>query len=105
MDNGQQQALLEYIVQQPVIDCHEHTFLPEALPQPVDLWTILRNSDVGDDLISAGMPASARATLCWQDAAAYLPAVHNTGFYRSVLLAFQKLFDFDEAELTETNCA
>lgn len=47
----------------PVIDCHEHTFLPEARPARVDLWTVMRNSDVGDDLISAGMPAAARPDL------------------------------------------
>lgn len=103
MDSGLRQALTIYMAGQPVIDCHEHTFLPQVLPQPVDLWVLLRNSDVGDDLISAGMPASARARLRWQDAAAYLPAVRNTGFYRSLMLAFQNLFDFGEAELTETN--
>jgi predicted TIM-barrel fold metal-dependent hydrolase len=103
MDSGLRQALTNYIAGQPVIDCHEHTFLPQALPQPVDLWVLLRNSDVGDDLISAGMPVSTRSTLGWQDASSYLSAVSNTGFYRSLMLAFQNLFDFGEAELTETN--
>jgi hypothetical protein len=105
MGSGQQQALFDYIVQQPVIDCHEHTFLPKALPQPVDLGTLLRNSDIGDDLISAGMPAAVRATLGWRDVAPYLPAVSNTGFYRSLLLSFQRLFDLAESDLTEANWA
>lgn len=103
MDEGLFEVLHNYIAALPAIDCHEHTFLPERRPQPVDLWTVLRNSDVGDDLISAGMPATSRATLNWEQAAPYLPAVCNTGFYRSLLLAFQDLFDFHENELTATN--
>ncbi len=86
-----------------VIDCHEHTFLPEARPARVDLWTVLRNSDVGDDLISAGMLAADRPALNWARAAPYLPAVRNTGFYRSLLLAFQQLFDFPDADLRADN--
>jgi len=87
----------------PVIDCHEHTFLPEALPMRVDLWTVMRNSDVGDDLISAGMPASDRPDLDWNRAAPYLSLVRNTGFYRSLILAFQCLFDFPDSELRVDN--
>jgi len=102
-NHGLFEALHAYISTLPVIDCHEHTFLPAARPQPVDLWTVLRNSDLGDDLISAGMPAAGRARLDWEQAAPYLPAVYNTGFYRSLLLAFQNLFDFQEDELTAAN--
>jgi hypothetical protein len=87
----------------PVIDCHEHTFLPEARPARVDLWTVVRNSDVGDDLISAGMPATARPNLDWNLASPYLPQVRNTGFYRSLILAFQCLFDFQDSELRADN--
>ena len=87
----------------PVIDCHEHTFLPEARPSRVDLWTVVRNSDVGDDLISAGMPATARPNLDWNLASHYLPRVRNTGFYRSLILAFQCLFDFQDSELRADN--
>ncbi len=105
MDRGLENSLLEFIRAQPVVDCHEHTFLPEARPEPVDLWTVLRNSDAGDDLISAGMPASARPTLQWEDVAPYLPAVRNTGFFRSLVLAFQDLFGFDGRELTSATCA
>ena len=97
------ETLHNHIAALPTIDCHEHTFLPDARPQPVDLWAVLRNSDVGDDLISAGMPASCRPTLDWEQAAPYLPSVYNTGFYRSLLLAFQSLFDFHESELTASN--
>jgi predicted TIM-barrel fold metal-dependent hydrolase len=103
VDQGLFEALHNYIAASTAIDCHEHTFLPDARPKPVDLWTVLRNSDVGDDLISAGMPASSRPTLDWDQAAPYLPFVYNTGFYRSLLLAFEKLFDFDESELTSSN--
>jgi predicted TIM-barrel fold metal-dependent hydrolase len=87
----------------PVIDCHEHTFLPEARPLRVDLWTVLGNSDVGDDLISAGMPITYRPDLDWNRAALYLPLVRNTGFYRSLILAFQCLFDFPDSELRADN--
>ncbi|HKY55854.1 MAG TPA: amidohydrolase family protein [Anaerolineales bacterium] len=87
----------------PVIDCHEHTFLPEARPSRVDLWTVVRNSDVGDDLISAGMPATDRPKLDWNLASPYLPRVRNTGFYRSLILAFQCLFDFQDSELRADN--
>ena len=87
----------------PVIDCHEHTFLPEARPSRVDLWAVVRNSDVGDDLISAGMPATHRPNLEWDLASAYLPRVRNTGFYRSLILAFQHLFDFRDSELRADN--
>lgn len=103
MDPGLFETLHTYLTALPVIDCHEHTFLPDARPQPVDLWAVLRNSDVGDDLISAGMPATSRPRLGWEQAASYLPAVANTGFYRSLLLAFQHLFDFREPELTAAN--
>ena len=103
LDRGLFETLHDYISALPSIDCHEHTLLPEARPQPVDLWTVFRNSDVADDLISAGMPASDRPALDWECAAPYLPAVRNTGFYRSLLLAFQNLFDFDTNELTAAN--
>src|SRR5262249_55304415 len=59
--------------------------------------------DLGDDLISAGMPAANRPILDWECAAPYLPAVRNTGFYQSLLLAFQTLFDFWADELTAAN--
>lgn len=97
------ESLHNYISTLPAIDCHEHTFLPEALPQPVDLWTLVRNSDVGDDLISAGMPASSRSSLNWEQVEPYLPAVRNTGFYRSLLLACRHLFDFPYEDITATN--
>jgi len=87
----------------PAIDCHEHTFLPENRPAQVDLWTVMRNSDVGDDLISAGMPASDRPELDWERAGPHLPAVRNTGFHRSLILAFQSLFDFHDAEIRFDN--
>ena len=87
----------------PVIDCHEHTFLPESRPARVDLWTVMRNSDVGDDLISAGMPGMDRSNLNWDRAAPYLPMMRNTGFYRSLILAFQCLFDFPDSEITSQN--
>jgi hypothetical protein len=96
-------SLHDYLTTLPAIDCHEHTFLPEARPQPVDLWTIIRNSDVADDLISAGMAAAQRPTLGWAQVAPYLKAVRNTGFYRSLVLAFQALFDFQGDELGPDN--
>lgn len=103
MDNRTYQELQEYITSLPVIDCHEHTYLPGQRPQPLDLWTILRNSDVGDDLVSAGMPAEDRTGLDWPRAAPYLPAVQNTGFHRSLVYAFRDLFDFGEECITEEN--
>jgi hypothetical protein len=87
----------------PAIDCHEHTYLPEARPGRVDLWTVLRNSDVGDDLISAGMSAADRPSLDWERASRYLPLVRNTGFYRSLILAFQSLFGFPGDEIRADN--
>ena len=103
VDQGLFEALHNHIAALPTIDCHEHTYLADARPRPVDLWTVLRNSDIGDDLISAGMPAASRPSLNWEQAAPYLPAVMNTGFYRSLLLAFQDLFDFQDQELTASN--
>jgi uncharacterized protein len=103
MDQGPYATLASAIAALAVIDCHEHTFLPEAHPLPMDLWQLVRNSDLGDDLIAAGMPATSRPVLDWERAAPYLPAVRNTGFYRSLLLAFQDLFDFQADELTASN--
>ena len=103
VDQGLFKSLHDYTSTLPTIDCHEHTFLPDARPMPVDLWTVLRNSDVGDDLISAGMLADMRSTLDWKQAAPYLPYVENTGFYRSLILAFQALFDFPDETLTASN--
>jgi predicted TIM-barrel fold metal-dependent hydrolase len=97
------EALHHDISTLPVIDCHEHTFLPEQCPQPTDLWVILRNSDVGDDLISAGMPVPSRANLGWTAVEPFLPKVRNTAFYRSLLAAFQQLFDFPHEDITATN--
>jgi len=103
VDHGLFESLHKDIARLPVIDCHEHTFLPAARPQPVDLWTLLRNSDIGDDLISAGMPAADRPRLDWERARSYLPAVCNTGFYRSLRLAFRELFDFPADRLEADN--
>ena len=103
VDYGLFKTLHEHIAMLSVIDCHEHTFLPEMRPQPVDLWTVIRNSDLGDDLISAGMPADSRPVLDWERVAPHLSAVYNTGFYQSLLLAFQHLFDFQDKELTASN--
>jgi hypothetical protein len=85
----------------PVVDCHEHTFLPGAGPAAVDLAQLIANSDVGDDMISAGMPEAMRHELTWETAAPYLDRVRNTGFYRSLIYAFRELFGFDEDALTE----
>lgn len=95
METGLLDALLDEIAALPVIDCHEHTYLPHQRPRPVDLGCLLRNSDVGDDLISSGMPAGLRPRLDWESAAPYLPAVRNTGFYRSLQLACLELFEMD----------
>jgi hypothetical protein len=64
------------------------------------LATLLRDSDVGDDLISAGMPAATRAAISWESAATYLMATRDTGFMRSLLLAFRDLFGFSAEHLT-----
>ena len=103
MEQSTYQNLLEYISYLPVIDCHEHTCLQAELPQTVDLWTIFRNSDVGDDLISAGMPESDRSKLNWNLAEPYLSKVQNTGFFQSLRAAFQDLFGFQEPSLTADN--
>jgi predicted TIM-barrel fold metal-dependent hydrolase len=103
MDQKLSAALMTALARLAVIDCHEHTFLPDARPCPMDLWQVVRNSDLGDDLIAAGMPADDRPTLDWARAAPYLPAVRNTGFYQSLILAFQDLFDFQADELTAAN--
>jgi hypothetical protein len=103
MDKRTYLNLLDYISSLPVIDCHEHTYLQKDLPHPVDLWTILRNSDVGDDLISAGMPESDRPKLTWKRAAPYLSNVQNTGFFQSLVYAFQDLFGFQDPALADDN--
>jgi uncharacterized protein len=103
MDQELYATLSSAIAALAVIDCHEHTFLPTARPRPMDLWEVVRNSDLGDDLIAAGMPAASRPVLDWERAAPYLPAVRNTGFYQSLVLAFRDLFDFQADELTATN--
>ena len=83
-----------------VVDCHEHTYLPDARPAMIDLGVLLANSDVGDDLISSGMPPEARMGLTWSTASPFLERVRNTGFYRSLILAFRELFGFDGDEIT-----
>jgi predicted TIM-barrel fold metal-dependent hydrolase len=93
--------LEEHLAAAPVVDCHEHTFLPGAAPARVDLAVLIANSDVGDDMISAGMPEELRHELTWATAAPYLERVRNTGFYRSLILAFRELFGFDGDDLTE----
>ena len=93
--------LEERLAASAVVDCHEHTFLPDARPATVDLAVLLANSDVGDDMISAGMPEDLRHELTWSSAAPWLQRVRNTGFYRSLILAFGELFGFEGDELTE----
>lgn len=87
----------------PVVDCHEHTFLPDARPARVDLAALFANSDVADDLISAGMPAAVRPELSWAAVAPHLASVANTGFYRSLIAAFGALFGYDGEQLTEAD--
>jgi hypothetical protein len=72
MDHGLAAALHSAIASLDVIDCHEHTFLPDQRPQPMDLWSVLRRSDLGDDLIAAGLPAAERPLLDWARASPYL---------------------------------
>src|SRR5262245_30669844 len=105
MDQELYTALATAIASLAVIDCHEHTFLSDARPRPMDLWQVVRNSDLGDDLIAAGMPAADRPALDWARASPFLPAVRNTGFYRSLALAFGDLFDLQDDELTDANWA
>jgi hypothetical protein len=100
MRNGVVRDLQDYLAGLSVVDCHEHTFLPGARPPTVDLAVLFSNSDVGDDMISSGLPANLRPTLTWSTASPYLERVRNTGFYRSLILAFQNLFGLDEEELT-----
>jgi predicted TIM-barrel fold metal-dependent hydrolase len=92
--------LEETLATMSIVDCHEHTFLPEVLPATVDLGTLMANSDVGDDMISSGMPPEARARLSWEVAGPSLPKVRNTGFYRSLIVAFQELFGFDGDDIS-----
>jgi len=93
--------LEECLAASSVVDCHEHTFLPDARPATIDLAVLIANSDVGDDMISAGMPEDLRHELTWSSAAPWLDRVRNTGFYRSLILAFAELFGFEGDELTE----
>lgn len=93
--------LEEHLAASPIVDCHEHTLLPGAGPARVDLAVLIANSDVGDDMISAGMPEDRRQDLTWSTAAPYLERVRNTGFYRSLIYAFRELFGFDGDELRE----
>ncbi|MFO1539319.1 MAG: amidohydrolase family protein [Chloroflexota bacterium] len=87
----------------PVVDCHEHTFLPAARPARVDMAALFAGSDVADDLISAGMPAAERPALTWATVEPYLDRVANTGFYRSLAAAFAALFGYDGERLTEAD--
>src|SRR5262249_21684582 len=103
MDHGLATALDSAIASLDVIDCHEHTFLPDQRPQPMDLWSVLRDSNLVSDLMAAGMPAAERPLLDWARASPYLPAVRTTGFYRSLLLAFRDLFAFAADDLTSAN--
>lgn len=89
------ERLEAFLSDQPVVDCHEHTFLPDAVPATVDLGVLIANSDIGDDMISAGMPADERQRLDWERAAPWLERVRNTGFHRSLIEAFAALFDYD----------
>ena len=101
MSDAAVRHLEEHLAAAPVVDCHEHTFLPGAAPPRVDLAVLVANSDVGDDMISAGMPEALRHELTWSTAAPYLERVRNTGFYRSLIHAFRDLFGFDGDELAE----
>ena len=96
-------ALEAMLAELPVVDCHEHTFLPEARPDRVDLGALFANTDVADDLISAGMPAEARPALDWDAVAPYLDRVVNTGFHRSLMAALRELFGYQEEVLTRAD--
>jgi len=103
MTDGLTASLEASIREIPVVDCHEHTFLPDRRPARVDLGTLVAGSDLADDLISAGMPAEARARLGYADAAPFLGHVRNTGFSRSLMAAFAELFDFREETISATD--
>ena len=100
MRAGDVAAMEDFLAGLDVVDCHEHTYLPEARPPTIDLAVILANSDVGDDMISSGMSPDLRMTLTWSTASPFLERVRNTGFYRSLILAFRELFGFDRDEIT-----
>jgi uncharacterized protein len=107
MSDRQSRALVEdlehTLATMPVVDCHEHTLLPERRPATIDLGTLMAGSDVGDDLISSGMPVEARVGLTWEAAAPYLGLVRNTGFYRSLIAAFEALFGFEGDEISRAD--
>lgn len=94
MSHAEVTAIEAMLAELPVVDCHEHTFLPDARPARMDLGALFAATDVADDLISAGMPAEARPMLDWDAVAPYLDRVRNTGFHRSVMAALRELFGF-----------
>lgn len=95
MTTGLAWSMDGYLRDLPVIDCHEHTMLPDRRPEPLDVGTLIAGSDLGDDLIACGMPAADRQRLSFEVAAPWLDRVRNTGFYRSIVLALESLFGYE----------
>jgi len=92
-----------------IIDTHEHICSSGVIRKlKRDLPYFISEAYLRDDLTSAGMPLrflSERVDLetKWRELSPFLSYVSNTTSYRSLIVAFNKLFDLNISEIDDTN--
>ena len=93
-----------------IFNCHDHLWQPEDnRVRKADLFEYLRGSFVSRDFGSAGLPQQAwldpvaNAEEGWKRISPFVPKMHNTGFFRCMFRALQKLFDFRYPTIDDHN--
>jgi len=97
-----------------IIDTHEH--ICDRMREDFtltkskwDLFTLLKDSYVIDDLGSAGMPVTEQVIRetnpekNWNYFKDHLPKVKNTSYYRNLISGIRELFEIESVDITEDN--
>lgn len=94
----------------PVVDMHEHLREgSEVRGINVDLFDLLGETYLRDDLVSSGMPPEAwnrprfDPEEGWRRLSLYLSEVEATGYFRGLLAGFRELYGFSDERLTDGN--
>lgn len=101
-------VLLEHIDSLDVFDTHEH-LEPSSIraSKKIDIFNVLFNQYITDDLISAGMKEfdckllideESELEVKWNVLAPFLDDVRNTGYYRVIQIVLKDLFGIEELE-------
>lgn len=106
------QEIREAIDQIRLIDAHEHIRRREDIVREgANLYTISKYGVFFPDLITSGMPphlydkssSPSKTKDIWKILGPYIENIYNTGYYRTLMVAFRDLYGFKDNEITEKN--